>query len=119
MGYVDMPVKVVRTALVDASGVASLFATSQTCVVDVPEEDKPTGGVGMGGGWQGQYEWYGQVLMSGFNDWMVSRVSHMILSKTGILRGHNRASFSGQSWIQAQLSWTELPQLTLFIIPTF
>ncbi|KAF7440534.1 chaperonin [Pleurotus ostreatus] len=55
--YVDMikagivdPLKVVRTALVDASGVASLLTTSECCVVDAPEDDKPAGGMpGMGG----------------------------------------------------------------------
>jgi chaperonin GroEL len=55
--YVDMikagivdPLKVVRTALVDASGVASLLTTSEACVVEVPEEDKTGGGgPGMGG----------------------------------------------------------------------
>ncbi|KAI6127027.1 chaperonin GroL [Pisolithus sp. B1] len=43
--YVDMikagivdPLKVVRTALVDASGVASLLTTSEACVVDAEEE---------------------------------------------------------------------------------
>ena len=54
--YVDMiqagivdPLKVVRTALVDASGVASLLTTSEACVVEA-EEDKPApGGGGMGG----------------------------------------------------------------------
>jgi chaperonin GroEL len=52
--YVDMikagivdPLKVVRTALVDASGVASLLTTSEACVVDA-EEDKPAGGMGGG-----------------------------------------------------------------------
>jgi chaperonin GroEL len=54
--YVDMikagivdPLKVVRTALVDAAGVASLLTTSECCIVDAPEEDKPAGGPGMGG----------------------------------------------------------------------
>ncbi|KIM91787.1 hypothetical protein PILCRDRAFT_811057 [Piloderma croceum F 1598] len=58
--YVDMikagivdPLKVVRTALVDASGVASLLTTSEACVVDAPEEDKPAAGGGMGGGMGG------------------------------------------------------------------
>jgi chaperonin GroEL len=53
--YVDMikagivdPLKVVRTALVDAAGVASLLTTSEACIVD-GEEDKPAGGPGMGG----------------------------------------------------------------------
>ncbi|KAL4071939.1 chaperonin GroL [Scleroderma citrinum] len=55
--YVDMikagivdPLKVVRTALVDASGVASLLTTSEACVVEA-EEEKPAGpmGGGMGG----------------------------------------------------------------------
>ena len=44
-GIVD-PLKVVRTALVDASGVASFLTTGEACVVDAPEEDKPTGGMG-------------------------------------------------------------------------
>ena len=45
--YVDMikagivdPLKVVRTALVDALGVSSLLTTSETCVVEA-EEEKP------------------------------------------------------------------------------
>ena len=53
--YVDMikagivdPLKVVRTALVDASGVASLLTTSEACVVEA-EEEKPAAGPGMGG----------------------------------------------------------------------
>ncbi|KAI0083257.1 chaperonin Cpn60/TCP-1 family [Irpex rosettiformis] len=53
--YVDMiqagivdPLKVVRTALVDASGVASLLTTSEACVVEAEEKDKPVGG-GIGG----------------------------------------------------------------------
>ncbi|KAJ2917939.1 hypothetical protein MD484_g2473, partial [Candolleomyces efflorescens] len=53
-GIVD-PLKVVRTALVDAAGVASLLTTSEACVVDAPEEKgagaggPPMGGMGMGG----------------------------------------------------------------------
>ncbi len=49
-GIVD-PLKVVRTALVDASGVASLLTTSEACVVEAPEEGKatPSPGAGMGG----------------------------------------------------------------------
>jgi chaperonin GroEL len=38
-GIVD-PLKVVRTALVDASGVASLLTTSEACVVEAPEEER-------------------------------------------------------------------------------
>ncbi|GAA95409.1 uncharacterized protein L969DRAFT_92541 [Mixia osmundae IAM 14324] len=56
--YVDMvasgildPFKVVKTALVDAAGVASLLTTSEACVVDAPEEKGPPGMPGgMGGG---------------------------------------------------------------------
>jgi chaperonin GroEL len=58
--YVDMidagildPLKVVRTALVDASGVASLLGTTEVAIVDAPEEKGPApapGGMpGMGG----------------------------------------------------------------------
>jgi chaperonin GroEL len=54
--YVDMikagivdPLKVVRTALVDASGVASLLTTSEVCVVESEEEKGPGGGMGGGG----------------------------------------------------------------------
>lgn len=48
-GIID-PVKVVKTALVDSSGVASLMITTEAMVVDLPE-DKPAGGApgGMGG----------------------------------------------------------------------
>lgn len=61
--YVDMisagildPFKVVRTALVDASGVASLLGTTEVAITDAPEEKAaaPPGGMGgmggMGGG---------------------------------------------------------------------
>ncbi|KAH7103413.1 chaperonin GroL [Auriculariales sp. MPI-PUGE-AT-0066] len=56
--YVDMissgivdPLKVVRTALVDASGVASLLTTSEACIVEAPEDKAPPmmPGGGMGG----------------------------------------------------------------------
>jgi len=50
-GIVD-PLKVVRTALIDASGVASLLTTSEACIVDAPEEKAPSAG-GMGGGMGG------------------------------------------------------------------
>jgi chaperonin GroEL len=56
-GIVD-PFKVVRTALVDASGVASLLTTSEACVVQAPEEEKPApggGGMGVMGGMGGMY----------------------------------------------------------------
>jgi chaperonin GroEL len=60
--YVDMiasgivdPFKVVRTALVDASGVASLLGTTEVAVVEAPEEKGPSmpPGGGMGGGMGG------------------------------------------------------------------
>lgn len=57
--YVDMiaagivdPLKVVRTALVDASGVASLLGTTEVAIVEAPEETAappPGMGGGMGG----------------------------------------------------------------------
>ncbi|XP_006811178.2 60 kDa heat shock protein, mitochondrial-like [Saccoglossus kowalevskii] len=51
--YVDMvkagiidPTKVVRTAIVDAAGVASLLSTSEAVVTELPKEDKePMGGM--------------------------------------------------------------------------
>ncbi|KAM7540969.1 hypothetical protein Aperf_G00000043876 [Anoplocephala perfoliata] len=58
--YVDMiaagiidPTKVVRTALVDAAGVASLLTTAETVVCDIPKEDNPMPGVGGMGGMGG------------------------------------------------------------------
>lgn len=51
-GIVD-PYKVVKTALVDASGVASLLTTSEVCIVEAPEEKPAMGGGGMGGGMGG------------------------------------------------------------------
>ncbi|KAF5338148.1 hypothetical protein D9611_014568 [Ephemerocybe angulata] len=62
--YVDMvergivdPLKVVRTALVDAAGVASLLTTSEACVVEAAEEEgagkAPMGGMGGGMGGMG------------------------------------------------------------------
>ncbi|KAG9012153.1 chaperonin [Tulasnella sp. 427] len=48
-GIVD-PYKVVKTALVDASGVASLLTTSEVCIVEAPEDrPAPAGMPGMGG----------------------------------------------------------------------
>jgi len=46
-GIID-PMKVVRTALVDAASVASLMTTTECIIVEAPE-DKPAGGPGMGG----------------------------------------------------------------------
>ncbi|CAD6230508.1 GSCOCG00006793001-RA-CDS [Cotesia congregata] len=58
--YVDMieagiidPTKVVRTALTDAAGVASLLATVESVVCDVPKEDSPMGAMGGMGGMGG------------------------------------------------------------------
>ncbi|KAI0942203.1 chaperonin [Taiwanofungus camphoratus] len=58
--YVDMiktgivdPLKVVRTALVDAAGVASLLTTSEACVVEVEDEKKAAAGMGGGMGGMG------------------------------------------------------------------
>jgi chaperonin GroEL len=61
--YVDMveagiidPTKVIRTALQDAAGVASLLATTECVVTEIPKEEPamPAGGMGgmpgMGGG---------------------------------------------------------------------
>ncbi|EMC97015.1 hypothetical protein BAUCODRAFT_435612 [Baudoinia panamericana UAMH 10762] len=57
--YVDMiqagildPFKVVRTGLMDASGVASLLGTTEVAIVEAPEEKGPPMG-GMGGGGMG------------------------------------------------------------------
>jgi len=51
-GILD-PLKVVRTALLDASGVSSLLTTTECAIVDSPEESKGAGGApqmpGMGG----------------------------------------------------------------------
>jgi len=51
-GIID-PLKVVRTGLSDASGVASLLTTSEACIVDAPEEKTPPPGMGAGGGGMG------------------------------------------------------------------
>ncbi|CAH8541378.1 unnamed protein product [Schistosoma mattheei] len=54
--YVDMinagiidPTKVVRTALVDAAGVASLLTTAETVVTDLPKEESGANVAGMAG----------------------------------------------------------------------
>ena len=50
-GIID-PTKVVRSALQDAAGVASLLTTAEVVVTEIPEENKmpPAGaGAGMGG----------------------------------------------------------------------
>lgn len=54
-GIID-PLKVVRTALVDASGVASLLTTTECMIVDAPKKDEPAmpaGGMGGMGGMDG------------------------------------------------------------------
>jgi chaperonin GroEL len=58
-GILD-PFKVVRTALVDASSVASLLGTTEVAIVEAPEEKGPPpmggmGGGGMGGGMGGMF----------------------------------------------------------------
>lgn len=50
-GIID-PFKVVRSGLVDASGVASLLATTEVAIVDAPQPPAPAGG-GMPGGMPG------------------------------------------------------------------
>ena len=49
-GIID-PIKVVRTALIDAAGVASLMITTEAMVVELPADSKAGGapGGGMGG----------------------------------------------------------------------
>ncbi|XP_048389920.1 60 kDa heat shock protein, mitochondrial [Stegostoma tigrinum] len=47
-GIID-PTKVVRTALLDAAGVASLLATAETVVTELPKDDKAQAMGGMGG----------------------------------------------------------------------
>jgi len=48
-GIVD-PTKVIRTALQDAAGIASLLATTECVITDIPKPDPPMpGGGGMGG----------------------------------------------------------------------
>ena len=58
--YVDMitagivdPLKVVRTALIDASGVASLLGTTEVAITDAPEKEPAAPPGGMGGGMGG------------------------------------------------------------------
>ncbi|KAI5634888.1 TCP-1/cpn60 chaperonin family domain-containing protein [Phthorimaea operculella] len=47
-GIID-PTKVVRTALTDASGVASLLTTAEAVICDIPSEKEPNPMAGMGG----------------------------------------------------------------------
>lgn len=55
-GIID-PTKVVRSALQDAAGVASLLTTAEVVITEIPEEEKAPpagmGGMGMGGGMGG------------------------------------------------------------------
>jgi chaperonin GroEL len=55
-GIID-PTKVIRTALADASSVASLMTTTECVIAELPKEDKPAAGMGagMGGGMDGMY----------------------------------------------------------------
>ena len=47
-GIID-PTKVVRTALVNAAGVASLMLTTDAMIVELPKDEKAGGAGGMGG----------------------------------------------------------------------
>lgn len=48
--------QVVRTALMDAAGVASLLTTAESVIVEIPKEEKPPmGGMGGMGGGMGDY----------------------------------------------------------------
>jgi len=47
-GVID-PVKVVRTALQNASSIASLLLTTEALITEIPEEKKDAGGAGHGG----------------------------------------------------------------------
>lgn len=47
-GVID-PIKVVRTALLDAASVASLLTTAEAIIVDAPKSEAPAGPGGMGG----------------------------------------------------------------------
>ena len=51
-GVID-PIKVVRTALMDAASVASLLTTAECIIVEAPKDDKPVGGMGGGMGGMG------------------------------------------------------------------
>lgn len=52
-GIID-PTKVVRTALLDAAGVASLLTTAKAVVTEIPKEKDPgTGAIGVMGGGMG------------------------------------------------------------------
>lgn len=48
LGIID-PTKVVRSALQDAAGVASLLTTAEVVVTDIPSKDPPMAPGGMGG----------------------------------------------------------------------
>ncbi|EPQ16102.1 60 kDa heat shock protein, mitochondrial [Myotis brandtii] len=48
-GIID-PTKVVRTALLDAAGVAPLLTTAEVVGTEIPKEEKDPGMGGMGGG---------------------------------------------------------------------
>lgn len=70
--YVDMiaagiidPTKVVRTALTDASGVASLMTTTEAMIVELPKEDTTTPG-----GMPGEMQMPGMGGMGGFGPGM-------------------------------------------------
>ena len=52
MGVVD-PTKVTRFALQNAASVASLLLTTEAMVAELPKDEKPMGGGGMGGGMGG------------------------------------------------------------------
>ncbi|KAK2506601.1 hypothetical protein MC885_021005 [Smutsia gigantea] len=51
-GIID-PTKVIRTALLDAAGVAFLLTTAEVIVTEIPKEEKDPGMGGMGGGMGG------------------------------------------------------------------
>ena len=60
-GVLD-PLKVVRTALLDAASVASLMTTTEAIIVDAPEPPKAAGGAAGGGGMGGMGGGYGDMF---------------------------------------------------------
>uniref|UniRef100_A0A915PZB8 Heat shock protein 60 n=1 Tax=Setaria digitata TaxID=48799 RepID=A0A915PZB8_9BILA len=92
-GIID-PTKVIRTALQDAAGVASLLATTECVVTEVPKEE-PQMAAGMGGGMGGGADF--PATFSVFYLRTVGDTSRACLLKSGVQdsarSGYNSVSF--------------------------
>ena len=109
-GVID-PVKVVRTALQNASSIASLLLTTEALVSEIPEEKKESAGGGMpgGGGMGGMYRQSGVVSRQS----AVAVDSHRRQSAVGSRLFHGNRKSTGREQSRPAFLFTVYPPLRL------